>query len=294
MCLRPLRFWRSDILDENGNYPGFITGFDGYDVKEVTSRDFQKKGIPCSHSFITRNYIEVPCGHCSECDRSKKQQWTFRCLAESRLHRYNYFLTITYSQSHVTDTNKDDCQRFLKYLRRLGFEFKYYLVAEYGNQTKRPHYHMCMFSDTPITDGKVWISDPKKPLFRSATLEKAWLDKGQIIYGVLDAAGIRYTLGYINAKEKLQTFHLLSKNIGREYFDSQLEKDTFYFGTGDGNFVKGTLPRYLKKKYGITSPYDLRLAKARWANLVYLTGEKIYDIRDRMDELNQREMHYKV
>lgn len=291
MCLRPLRFWRSDILDSNGNYPGFITG---YDVKQVDARDFERKGILSSHSFVSKEYVEVPCGKCPECMQARKRQWTFRCLAESRLHKYNYFLTITYDNLNLKDTNKKDVQNFLKYLRRLGFDFKYYLVGELGNQTKRPHYHMAMFSDTPITDGKLWYADKKNPLFRSKLLEKAWLNKGQIMFGVLDPAGIRYTLGYINSKEKLQTFHLLSKNLGRKYFDDALEHDVFYFGTGDGNYIKGNLPRYLKKKYGLTSPYDPELAKAREANLVYVYGKDLEDIRDEREYLAEHEMHYKV
>ena len=108
---------------------------------------------------------------------------------------------------------------------------------------------MAMFSDTPIIDGKVWSSG-KNPLYRSATLEKAWLNKGQILYGRLDAASIRYTLGYINAKEKDQTF-AHEQESGRSVFEEKLDQDVYYFGTGDGNFIKGTLPRYLKKKYGL-------------------------------------------
>lgn len=290
MCNRPLRFWRSDILDENGNYPGFITG---YDVKQVDARDFERKGIPSSHSFVTKEFVEVPCGRCFECQLARKRQWTFRSIAESRMHKFNYFLTITYDDDHVKMTNKPEMQKFVKYLRRLGFDFKYYLVGELGNQSKRPHYHMAMFSDTPIIDGKIWSSG-KNPLYRSATLEKAWLNKGQILYGRLDAASIRYTLGYINAKEKDQTFALMSKNLGRSTFEEKLDQDVYYFGTGDGNFIKGTLPRYLKKKYGLASPYDPMIQKAAEANLVYVYGEDLEDIRDKKESLAQQELHYKV
>lgn len=291
MCNRPLRFWRSDILDQNGNYPGFITG---YDVKQVDARDFERKGIPCSHSFVTKEFVEVPCGHCFECQLQKKRQWTFRCLAEAKLHRFNYFLTITYDNEHVTNTNKRDCQNFIKYLRRLDFDFKYYLVGELGDKTKRPHYHMAMFSDVEIPDAKVWSGKPSQPLMRSKLLEKCWLNKGQILFGRLDTASIRYVLGYLNSKDKLQTFALMSKNLGRGYFDEALEKDVYYFGTGDGNFIKGQLPRYLKKKYGITSPYDPKLAEARSANLVYCYGKDLESIRDERDYLAEHELHFKV
>lgn len=277
-------------MDENGNYPGFITG---YDVKQVDARDFERKGILSSHSFITKEFIEVPCGHCPECQLAKKRRWTFRCIAESRSHRFNYFLTITYDNEHVRMTNKPDVQRFIKYLRRLGFEFKYYLVGELGNQTKRPHYHMAMFSDTPIQDGKLW-AEGANPLFRSSTLEKAWLNKGQIVYGRLDAGSIRYTLGYLNSKDKDQTFSVMSKNLGRSVFEDRLDQEVYYFGTGDGNFIKGTLPRYLKKKYGIASPYDAKIQEAKEANLVYVYGKDLEDIRDQEEALAMQELHYKV
>lgn len=290
MCTRPLRFWRSNIQDDDGNYPGFITG---YDVKFVKVDDFKRKGIECTPLYVTDKYVEVPCGKCPECKQARKRTWTFRCLAESRIHRFNYFLTITYDDQHVQMTNKPDVQNFVKYLRRLGFAFKYFLVGELGNQSKRPHYHMAMFSDTPISDGKLWLAG-QNPLYRSNILEKAWLNKGQILYGRLDAASIRYTLGYINAKEKLCTFQLMSKNLGRTVFEDDLSKEVYYFGTGDGNFIKGTLPRYLKKKYGVASPYDFSLAKAKEANLVYCYGMDIEDIRDQREDLAQRELHYKV
>lgn len=292
MCTRPLRFWRSNKLDEHGNLPGFITG---YDVKFVTARDFQRKQIDCTPSYVTTTYVEVPCGRCPECKQARKRQWTFRCVAEARKHKHNYFLTITYDDLHIKDTNKPEAQNFVKYLRRLGFHFKYYLVAEYGNQSNRPHYHMMMFSDQPVLDGKFWTGKGNNILYRSSTLEKAWLNKGQILFGVLDTAGIRYTLGYINAKTKYQSFSLMSKNLGRSIFEDDLQKDVYYFGTGNGSYIKGTLPRYLKKKYGVASPYDFSLMKAQEANLIYVEGNMdLEDIRDKREYLAQRDMHYKV
>ena len=63
----------------------------------------------------------------------------------------SYFATFTYSDDHVPVTVEGiqtlDKKAFRKWLRgqlRIS-AFRYYAVGEYGDKTKRPHYHMALF-----------------------------------------------------------------------------------------------------------------------------------------------------
>lgn len=62
------------------------------------------------------------------------------------------FLTLTYDDQHLSFDSqgngcvvKRDVQLFLKKLRKKTPKIRYYLVAEYGTRTYRPHYHVILF-----------------------------------------------------------------------------------------------------------------------------------------------------
>lgn len=77
--------------------------------------------------------------------------------------------------------SKRDAQLFVKRLRyelttkNPSTRVKYYLVGEYGDTTKRPHFHACIFGEEFADDR---VRDRQSPsgqtLYRSPTLEKAW------------------------------------------------------------------------------------------------------------------------
>lgn len=112
-------------------------------------------------------YMVVPCGKCSLCREKKVKMWMTRCLAETVTSNYPpLFITLTYRDADLPadGVNIVDYQKFLKRLRiRLErhfgkkFNLRYLIVAEYGTQKKRPHYHMLLwnmpFIDCP-EDGK--------------------------------------------------------------------------------------------------------------------------------------------
>ena len=119
--------------------------------------------------------IEVGCGRCLHCLKSKRSAWKQRLMAEWRYAKATYFCTLTYdddalyglnsklnprikTESHFYiedfdtvffDVSKVDCQKFFKRFRRqfgelLG-KFKYFLVSEFGDKSGRPHYHFLLF-----------------------------------------------------------------------------------------------------------------------------------------------------
>lgn len=119
---------------------------------------------------IIREYTEIPCGQCMECRLEYSRQWANRCLLESNLHDENCFITLTYENENVPVSKnvanpvtgevqdyqtlrKEDLQKFFKRLRsRLaekGIKIRYFACGEYGDTSKRPHFHAIIFGWKP-------------------------------------------------------------------------------------------------------------------------------------------------
>lgn len=78
---------------------------------------------------------------------------------------------------------------------------RYYMCGEYGEKTRRPHYHMCLFG-YDFKDKKYWStsgSTIKSKLYTSETLEKLW-GKGNCKIGEVTFESAAYTARYIMKK----------------------------------------------------------------------------------------------
>lgn len=118
-------------------------------------------GLPVNQS--------VPCGKCIECLKDRQNSWKIRLTEEARDHRYVYFFTLTYRDDTVPFSYDDDGNRvnhfrksdlqlwikrhrisYQRYFKR-DIDFKYFICAEYGPNTGRPHYHGIFFTDISPT-----------------------------------------------------------------------------------------------------------------------------------------------
>ena len=112
-------------------------------------------------------YLYVPCGTCADCLRNKKNEWFFRSMIEYQdvlsQNGCCIFITLTYAPEHLPvftlpsgvecqGFNKRHIHNFVKYFRifltRRGLDshsIKYLICSEYGEHTKRPHYHGLLF-----------------------------------------------------------------------------------------------------------------------------------------------------
>lgn len=102
-----------------------------------------------------------------------------RCVHESKLHKQNAFITLTYDDDHIptrNNLNYRDFQLFFKRLRKKTAPItpRYYMCGEYGELNERPHYHACIFGyDFP--DKTYWsTSESGGKIYRSEILEKLW------------------------------------------------------------------------------------------------------------------------
>lgn len=117
------------------------------------------------HFMAGRNRAgyEVPCGKCDQCRDNRRYNFMTRlsfafveCL---KMLGHVLFLTFTYNNAHLPHVtykgqtcacfSRKDTLQLIRALRRYygkkGLSFKYFLVSEYGKNTRRPHYHVLFF-----------------------------------------------------------------------------------------------------------------------------------------------------
>lgn len=154
--------------------------------------------------------MQVRCGWCIGCRVTRARDWSIRIMHEAKFHEENCFLTLTYDDKNIPG-ECDDCtkshgagslcmydwQCFAKRFRKRFGKFRYYAVGEYGEQTSRPHYHVCLFGHSFGSDRKLWKRTSQgHSLYVSRALEQVW-KKGYCPFGELTWESAAYVSGYI-------------------------------------------------------------------------------------------------
>lgn len=126
-----------------------------------------------------------------------------RCVHEAQLHTQNSFLTLTYDDNNLPEwgsLHKPDLQKFFKRLRKsLGTKpIRYYACGEYGENTNRAHYHVCLFGHD-FNDKTVLKRTGKHNLYISKTLNELW-GHGHTSIGDLNFETAAYTARYVTKK----------------------------------------------------------------------------------------------
>jgi len=147
--------------------------------------------------------IALPCGQCIGCRIQKRDNWAARCMAEAAMHKSNHFVTLTYDDDHLppfASLRYKDVQLFLKRARKEFGPFRFLVAGEYGDETKRPHYHGLFFGlDLPdrCKSNSVYSS---YDLYKSERLEKCW-GQGNTVIGEVTFESARYTAAYVVKKK---------------------------------------------------------------------------------------------
>jgi len=204
-------------------------------------------------------WITVPCGKCPDCRRNRINGWAFRLEQEEKRCISAHFITMTYDNEFLPITRttgqmtvyKKHTQDFFKRLRKTQPEIhiKYFLCAEYGGQTERPHYHAIVFN--VINPGQII---------------DAWRVKdqpmGNVFFGSVTPASIVYTLKYMDkprlipstqSDKRNMEFQIMSKGLGSNYLTPKMVRwhmnDKYHrmYLNVDGN-KKISMPRYYKEK----------------------------------------------
>nr|QJB19186.1 MAG: replication initiator protein [Microvirus sp.] len=134
----------------------------------------------------------------------------------------------TKTPAHAESLSKRDAQLFMKRLRyeieqeTESTKVRYYLVGEYGDINKRPHYHAAIFGYGFTVDRKaINKSGSGETIYQSPLLEKAWTH-GYSSVGDLtfkSAAYIaRYVMKKINGKKADEHYRREDPTTGEVYY----------------------------------------------------------------------------
>lgn len=147
--------------------------------------------------------IFLPCGKCVGCRLVYAREWAVRCVHESKMHKENCFVTLTYAPEHLPENGSlvvRDLQLFLKRLRKWYFKltgrrFRFYASGEYGDINGRPHYHALLFG-IDFHDKKLYTETARgDKVYTSAALDLVW-QKGTCKIGAVNFESASYVARY--------------------------------------------------------------------------------------------------
>lgn len=121
--------------------------------------------------------LTLACGQCIGCRLERSRQWAIRCMHEASMHNENSFITLTYNETTLPRRGElvyRDYQLFMKRLRKNAPRVRFFMCGEYGGETKRPHYHACLFGKD--FNDKLYFkrTETDEILYTSKELEKTW------------------------------------------------------------------------------------------------------------------------
>lgn len=217
------------------------------------------------------------CGYCHACRINYTSMWTLRCLYELADWDCASFITLTYDDLHIPkdmSLKPDDLKNFWKLLRENLYKeygvrrkIKYYACGEYGEKTKRPHYHAIVFGLDSYSDkDRQILSDTWKNC-------EPWLfDKNRGDNSAMLPVcreDIAYTCGYVQKKlngemaskeygDNIRPFSRSSQKLGLNFAianSDRLKSNGFTYLNGH----KIAVPRYFREKLGVTQEELLSL-----------------------------------
>lgn len=176
-----------------------------------------------------------------------------RMLHELTYHQDAVFITLTYQGEEYDQGSlcKSDLQKFFKRLRKnIGDKkIRYFACGEYGDKTRRPHYHSIIFGLSLRPEDQTIIRD-------------SW-NKGHVEFGAAEPASIRYTAQYIDkklsgingyeeyeAQNREPVFRISSLGLGKKFCDDNSEQ-IIQQQCLTVNGVKQSIPRYYLDRLGI-------------------------------------------
>lgn len=89
----------------------------------------------------------VACRECWQCVKNRINDYAGRCLAEQQTATIALPVTLTYSGDSPNNATLlyEDFQKFMKRLRRRGYNVRYIVAGEYGSKRGRAHWHAVLF-----------------------------------------------------------------------------------------------------------------------------------------------------
>lgn len=276
-CCFPFKGFKTGYLTDKGKdeYMMFSYG-------QSDSLDLRRCSKPINLANVSYHFIngvpflddpvDIPCGKCVGCRMDNALQWKIRCCLELQYHKYAYFITLTYDDDHLPFNDdgepilsKYDLQCFWKRFRKAGYLLSYFACGEYGDKTKRPHYHALVYLDKDLQGFS--IISPNK--FTCKTIQELW-PYGHVMVEEVTPGNVSYVCGYVEKKQlkelndvyPVNPFRLMSRRpaIGYSYLKDHLasiESTCRVYGifSDDGRNSSARLPRSMLRKFEETEWY---------------------------------------
>lgn len=240
----------------------------------------------------------VACGQCMGCRLERSRQWAVRITHETKCHDETCFLTLTYSDENLPKNSslvKTHVPLFIKRLRKSlePKKIRYFQCGEYGEQTKRPHYHMILFGHE-FPDKKYLKKSGENTLYTSEKLDKLWT-YGHCQIGDVTFDSARYVAGYCVDKltgelglqeyentGRIPPFATMSKQpgIGALWLDSFVD-DVYPSDEVLSNGYPALPPAYYDKYLEKTNPELFRKIKENRISRAALKTVEDQRLRDR-------------
>ena len=104
----------------------------------------------CKNPYSPYEGTYVGCGRCLFCRIHGARVWQHRLMLEESVWELSCFATLTYDEMrepYDRSVNPKELVNFMKRLRRRmePLKVRFYGVGEYGEESGRPHYHVCLF-----------------------------------------------------------------------------------------------------------------------------------------------------
>lgn len=215
-------------------------------------------------------YLDVPCGQCANCLRTKGNNWSLRLNLEYKYltpleKRHSYFLTLTLSDEYINEDKSMLIRRYLERIRKYtGKSVKHWFISEFGSTTKRFHYHGLVFN------------------FPNRELLKNLWHYGHLVIKPLNPRRIGYVCTYVNKNLKASNAEIedprfkqriwTSPGLGKAVINDITVTSHLHVDGRPSPFMRNTsnkvvaIPRYLRQKF--YDEFELEdIQQAYFANL---------------------------
>ena len=203
-------------------------------------------------------------------------------------------LNLTYDDENLPKHGqliKADLQKFFKRMRKAGYKFRYVASGEYGDVSRRPHFHIALFGVDWHADRVPFGSSGGDRTYTCVRVRNLW-PQGNHLIGALNFESAAYIARYIMKKIKghnaspmplysnIDTgeivlpnpeFMLMSKGIGKSWFRDYFMSDVFpHAGVITTKGSKAPVPRYYKnllKELGSDLALDMQFRSSARADM---------------------------
>lgn len=172
------------------------------------------------HAFPDPILGKRKCWYCLGCRLDRSRGWGIRCMHEAGEYELNSFLTLTYDDANLEKVRHslslEEITGFLHRYRKVVWRkhkrrFRFYYCGEYGEERKRPHYHVLIFGHRP--DDLVRLPRKGLPLFKSDEVFSAW-KRGFVSVGDVTYESAAYCAQYVSKKRYGKDADAFYKSLG--------------------------------------------------------------------------------